>query len=714
MTYEDELIISCFKRNFEKYADKKIVLYGTGLKTKLILENIPEFNVIGLMDREKTDGELYGKKILSLTEVQQQKADVIIIVSLITSVKEIYERISPLCQANRIGLYYMSGDKPQDVFGTIHKIPNPDQSVEISEAYVKQQIEKNDIICFDIFDTLLMCKTLFMQDVFKIVESRAMQNGVQVPRFAEARLSAEKRCEKNNPNLYDIYSDLQSNETISRWESEQLLALELETYQRIFIKRDKVFSLFEYAIDKGKKVALIADTCLPKEILSKILSSFGINGYTDLFLSCEQKKSIAHGLFESIQEENGKAKYLYIGSHAAGKVETLYRQNVSLCLMKTGMELFESSRYSEIMSIVKTVNERSLIGLFLSRVFNDPFRYPDHNGVVTIVDIEEIGYLFVGPLVIDYIIWLIQKVNTCDYDKLLFAARDGYLLQQIFDFTVNEMKLEGIPDHAYFLTSRKVCLAAGIERDDDIIKNASLPYDRTFEEMLVTKFNLKPEEISPYDEGEYEDGIDYILAHKEKIYEHSAESRSNYLNYLGNLGVSREKKYAFIDLVSSGTCLASLRRIISDNVDGLYAGRILVDVEEKKRLPIEARFIDGAPHYNLIRNSYYIENYWFLELVITALSTTLIDFGSDGTPIFGEEKRTAEELKFVAEMQIGITKYAQEYIHSVYIRNQRINKWVISKLFSFKDEKFTYKQDRIFESLILHEDLGLGVLTVPK
>ena len=43
----------------------------------------------------------------------------------------------------------------------------------------------------------------------------------------------------------------------------------------------------EYAIAQGKEVAIISDMYLPSEIITDILNSLGIKGYTKLYVSCD-------------------------------------------------------------------------------------------------------------------------------------------------------------------------------------------------------------------------------------------------------------------------------------------------------------------------------------------------------------------------------------------------------------------------------------------
>ena len=45
---------------------------------------------------------------------------------------------------------------------------------------------------------------------------------------------------------------------------------------------------------------------------------------------------------------------------------------------------------------------------------------------------EELGYMFLGPLVFNYFIWL--KNELYGIDKILFNSREGYFLKEIYRF----------------------------------------------------------------------------------------------------------------------------------------------------------------------------------------------------------------------------------------------------------------------------------------
>ena len=116
---EQEFLIHSFRKNFEESKNKKIVIYGISNNTKIILDEFKEYNILGLMDGYQTEGELYGKKILSSKEVLSLGTEIIVIVARASSTKIVFKRISDFCTKNDIKIYDVNGNDLLKKLGTI-------------------------------------------------------------------------------------------------------------------------------------------------------------------------------------------------------------------------------------------------------------------------------------------------------------------------------------------------------------------------------------------------------------------------------------------------------------------------------------------------------------------------------------------------------------------------------------------------------------------
>ena len=251
----DIIFLNTFKENFEKFKNKRMVIYGLSYGTKIILENFPDFNICGLMDGYRTDGSIYGKKILSYQEVIALQTEMIIIVARPNITELIRNRIAVFCKKNGIGLFSADGKKLNI---EVNKLDNEYFSINI--RIIQNKIETYDVISLDIFDTLLMRKTLQPKDIFSLVEERATREKNIQCDFENNRILAEQNLLASFiPNYLQIYNELQFMTGISEDEKEYLMDLELQIESQMLIPRKEMVQVFDYAKSRNKKIYLISD-----------------------------------------------------------------------------------------------------------------------------------------------------------------------------------------------------------------------------------------------------------------------------------------------------------------------------------------------------------------------------------------------------------------------------------------------------------------------
>ena len=100
MKTEEEFVISSFNKSFSHFADTPLVIYGIGKNTKYVLDSIPDFNIIGLMDEARNGESVYNKPVLSFEEVLRYDVKVIIIIARSSNTWIIYRRIAKMAVEN--------------------------------------------------------------------------------------------------------------------------------------------------------------------------------------------------------------------------------------------------------------------------------------------------------------------------------------------------------------------------------------------------------------------------------------------------------------------------------------------------------------------------------------------------------------------------------------------------------------------------------------
>ena len=119
---------------------------------------------------------------------------------------------------------------------------------------------------FDIFDTLIARHCVDPAAVFKAVEQK-----MQVPGFAAARIEAERAVERNEYTIIDIYRELKASRAYSDDQVEALMAAELqEELANVVPIADNVSKVTADAV-------LVTDMYLPPDTIRPLLRAAGIS-----------------------------------------------------------------------------------------------------------------------------------------------------------------------------------------------------------------------------------------------------------------------------------------------------------------------------------------------------------------------------------------------------------------------------------------------------
>ncbi|MGQ8873599.1 hypothetical protein [Paenibacillus sp. TSA_86.1] len=697
-------VLKSFKENFEKYKNKKIVLYGTSIISQFIMSEYADYNILGFLDGQKNYGYAFGKRIYSYEELEEIQPNIIIIAADKKNIRLIYDRICYFCYTNHISLYAVDGRNLFTSFDYNGYTEKQLRYSELNEDDLRSRIDANNTICFDIYDVLLMRKTLTNEDMLTIVEDKLRRRGIEIPDYIKMRQLAQSEITQANYTIDDIYINLINLTGVSDKTAMLARSIELEVEESITCSRDKMKELLLYAVKRKKQVVLKVDTYLTKEFIEKVLQKHEINPYVNIFLSDHE--------FEIELENNEEmSTCLYIGADAEKAKMYRTHNTVETFIIKSAQDMFEISTYRNLQHSLQSVNERSMAGLLISKVFNNPFSLYHADSRPEIQNTYDFGYSFVAPLITKYVLWIIEEMKTDSYDDILFAARDGYIVHKLYKLGLESMKID-IPVGTYFQTSRTLCTIVSTMDEEDIRWVADIPHAYAPELMLQRRFNLNPEDIEPYHEETYKDIVSYALHHKDVIYRNSEIVRKRYLEYMDDLGLSSDKRYAFVDFVSSGTCQRLLNKIIPFEIKGLYFCRYNKNDEAKLMLPVESLFESIAEHN--IYCSYSYEQYLMLETMMTSLLPSIASMKSGGEFIYGHEARSQEELQYVEDIHRAIEDYFKDFVGNLYIQNVEINKYVVDTILSYHQLKYTNEHCSIFDNLRLMEDFGQWDMTLSR
>lgn len=503
-------------------------------------------------------------------------------------------------------------------------------------------INEYDAISFDIFDTLIMRKTLLPEDVFIIVEQKLTGRGCLCD-FVSNRKRAILENTIANPNIYEIYDQFAEFTGLSAAECQEIMQLELDIERRVLVKRKAVAAVMKRIHDLGKPVFLITDMYLPADIIEEILAGLGITCYDDLLVSCDNRSLKTENLFSIYRDKYPQGRYLHIGDNLLSDIECAEKHGIDTIYLPSALNVFRGRDLQDLLGQANTIYKRNMLGFMLADLYNDPFTLPEEREW----HIEDMAMVTMAPIVFCMLARLKGVVEERHYQKILFASRDGYLLKKLYD----EVREESDPEGLYLYTSRRAVTNISCENEQQILWLANLPYSCGKDKILKNVFGLSGAKYS-----ENEDFNTNILRNKAEIIRISNERKENYRKYLNKLGVDKGT-YLFVDLVSSGTCQMYMDRLIEGELVGYYLCKLKTDEQAKESLDYISLY-EPIPIGDKTYSFYKM--YYLFESVLTSGEPSLDCFDGEGKPVFLAETRSDKEIDLVENIQRSLAGYFRE------------------------------------------------------
>ncbi len=630
------------KREIFSFASNmKILIYGTGKIAKLLIENLYDFNIVGVIDAHKVEGELQGIPVIMWDDVDKDTADILIIAARNDVQREIFHRIKHYSVMYDFRIYNVLG----------HEFTSKEYFKEYEVAEISsvnntydnliEQIDAHDVISFDLYDTLIMRKVLEPIDVFDIVGGRIKEYGINVKDFKKNRCAAE--LEADGRNIYEIYDILKKRLFVDDEQAKAILNEEIKCEKECTILRDEMVKAYNYAKKIGKRVVIISNMYLTSEIIEDILSSLGITDYDRLLISCEHGCYKSNGLYDvHLKEFSGRC--LHIGDNSYEDVLAAEKAGLDTFHINSALEMLKISKMSELMNYAHGISNRAVIGLIIAELFNSPFALAGYYGYVPVSLIDRFVSSFIAPIVIGYMQNLIEYVKEHEFDGVIFPSRDGYIFNELYEYMKDNSEAYGagknkpLPDCYYLLTSRKTACSVAVFNEKDM-EDVELRLDCTD--------NRKAFWIGLM--GFQSDAASDII-------KESALKRKGYIAYMRRLGISHEKKYLFCDFISRGTSQIALNRLFYNGLKGYYLCRLTECCDLGTSVDC---LCDGTRRNNLSR---YTD---FLEAFITAPAPSVDSVDSKGEILYKKENRSSGEINILLENQSAITKSFKAYMELI-------------------------------------------------
>lgn len=419
-----------------------------------------------------------------------------------------------------------------------------------------------DIVSFDIFDTLLYRPFLSGKELLYYLEAKHNVSGWYDVR-KQAKNSLKKSLNSESVPLSVIYKNMPAEYTFMKEEEEKA---ELS----VIIPNTEMISLFEQAKAQKKKIFIISDMHLEHDFLDKLLQKNGISGYDRLYVSSEYGLTKRSGhLFEKVQSEEGidtPQKWLHIGDNLHSDVQVplslginaWYYPNLAGTFLNKTEFSFCRMYWNDVL---KKDDKRKK---FLVSYQLGTMALMDKYGMFQNTDIHDrifmMSWIFILSFWADFIY---DKIKQSGLNDIAFIARDGYLIQKIFEEKYNK---NGLFNSQYVYANRF------------LIKNITLDYGskaRVASGDIESAINFYVQQYPelkkefPIDDISDEDLLKLFNQKYELLQSYSHKLDAFYQNYMKDLGLFN-KDIALVDTSTIRFTAQDFLKRYTKSVVGFY------------------------------------------------------------------------------------------------------------------------------------------------
>ncbi len=560
---------------------------------------------------------------------------------------------------------------------------------------IKDTIQKKELISFDVFDTLLLRKTLYPHDIFLLTEQKALLAGYDAKNFANARIRAEE--ELPYCDIDQIYLWLSDHFGWDEKTTFKIQSLEITVEQDVLIPRTETVELLRFAQDAGKRVVLTSDMYLPEPVLCKILTDKGISGFEKLLVSCDIKKSKHEGLYgELLRLCENPDQILHIGDNPEADGVDCKAAGIESILIPSVLDLAKSRGWEKTICTSSNLMERCLLGSIMAAVFRDPFQTPNIMELPVSKQIWRYGISVVASLAAGHMTWLIQHLRKESFDGVLFMARDGWLSYNIY------RKIQAclpLPKPVYYYANRHAAFLCCADTENEIAEvfDKGQLFGLCAAEILKNVFQIPIEDHLP--EIKDETVLEYLNRHVDIIRDNAKKIKGGFLQYSTQCGVLKDCLYAVVDGFALGNTQKYLSEFLPVRMKGFYFGKY--DVPLLK---------DDIKYYLENQKSMLLKRFIELESFLTSCEPSQESMSEQGVPVFSEERRSLQELQQVKTVLDAAESFAVDFLTLFYQEGGIISPQLIEDIYtteSFYEAQFTLYDDWLGIPIKKREDVEI-------
>lgn len=474
---------------------------------------------------------------------------------------------------------------------------------------IRKEIDRAEVVSFDIFDTLLLRPYLHPTDLFRHLE-RIHNKPLYAKRRVEAEWEARSRhCRREDITLDMVYAELDA-------EYRDMQQIELEWEATTLRANPEMEEVYAYARAQGKHIIIASDMYLPTDFLANTLRRCGYEGWEKLYVSGELGESKNHGtLFRTIKQDTGGGYILHIGdnTHSDVKMPRKYGIHARAYTAPGRQFLKAHPRYLPL-----TRGSSISLGLsILIGVYTWEWMMQRVGKRAEQTYWQAMGYRYAGPIGYGYARYAGAEARAHQVNELLFVARDGYLLQKIYNTFA-----EPLPS-AYIYAPRFLNNTCRL----DVHRHHGQQL-----RSIIAFFTAQDTELAAAEQSFTGSAYEFLRTHQERFTSLAQKQMSAYAAYVSSR-TSTRGKYAAVDtLTSAYSAQKMLENATGQAMHGIYWG-VCWGAMPRQNCSYYAGVSSTATPGEAEKSTLPI-NWDFVEFLLSSPEHPIVSVDAQGAPVF--------------------------------------------------------------------------------
>lgn len=435
-----------------------------------------------------------------------------------------------------------------------------------------EMLSKYDVISFDVFDTLILRYVSDPKDVFILVG-----NKFKYYDYKTVRVRAEEDARRNSINQYgevtlgEICQYVSNYVGVSKEKAEEI---EFQTEKEVCYANPYMLAVAKTLAAKGKTIIATSNMYLGTSQIRELLSDSGYDFIEQIYVSCDvglskYKGNLQKYVWKQIGED---LSVIHVGD------------NWNSDFVSSRMIGWDSYYYKNCNDIGREYRPAKMSKL-VSSVYGGIINGHFHNGLNSNESIYyELGFGYLGILVVGFCKWINEYCKLHDVDKILFTSRDMRLVYDIYMAHFHEF------DCDYIKVSRFAAQRFSYKRFSDYyidshikaralikslkVKEVLKELDIEFMGEYLDEYGLDEDDLFSMDN--YPDLRNLLNTHKDRMLSEFEEEKNASIQYYSQF-VSSDQKIAIVDLGWQGSNALCLKYLFENEMDmGLIVKSLLL------------------------------------------------------------------------------------------------------------------------------------------